>query len=183
LSLAAASRYAKALVDIVRDPKSGLSAEAATVQLASFQAALQESRELRAVLITPAVSPAKKRAVVTRVAGTLGLHPLLRSFLCVLIDHRRTPIFDAIRSSFQNQIDDLNGIVRPAVVSSQELNADQRSAMEGRLARMTGKTVHCTYSVNPALLGGVTVTIGSKVYDGSVSGQLDALRRRFAGAA
>lgn len=183
MSPAAASRYAKALVDIVRDPKSGLSAEAALDQLASFQATLQESRELRAVLITPAVSPAQKRAVVTRLAATLGLHPLLRSFLCVLIDHRRTPIFDAIRASFQSQIDELNGVVRPVVESPGELNPAQRSALEAQLARMTGKTVHCSYSVNPTLLGGVTVTVGSKVYDGSVSGQLDALRRQFAGAA
>jgi F-type H+-transporting ATPase subunit delta len=53
------------------------------------------------------------------------------------------------------------------------------SAIESSLARATGKQVRCGYTVDESLVGGVTVRVGSTMYDGSVRGQLDGLRRRL----
>ena len=55
----------------------------------------------------------------------------------------------------------------------------QRSQLTTRLEALTKKKVICSYAVDPALVGGATVRMGSTIYDGSVRGQLDALRRRF----
>lgn len=183
MSLAVASRYARALVDIVQDAKSGLDAATAARQLDNFQAMLDGSRELREALITPAVNNTRKRAVVSKLAEEAGFHRLFKSFLFVLIDHRRTPLFAAIRQSFQAQLDELSGAARAEVSSSTALPDEQKAALLAKLAAKTGKKVVCNYTVDPALLGGVTVRMGSKVYDGSVRGQFDALRRKLATSA
>jgi F-type H+-transporting ATPase subunit delta len=183
MSLAAANRYARALADIALDPKSGLAADAAVAQLDAFQQVLDASAELRNVLATPAVSPAKKRAAVARLGGQLGLHRLILSFLNVLIDHRRTGLFREVREAFGAEVDARLGVVRAQVAAAQPLGGAQRAALESKIAGITGKQVHCSYTVDPALLGGVAVKMGSKFYDGSVRGQLDALRRRLSSGA
>ena len=65
------------------------------------------------------------------------------------------------------------------VTAAQPLSEDQTAALEATLARVTGKRVRCGYTVDSSLVGGVTVRIGSTMYDGSVRGQLDGLRRRL----
>jgi len=183
MSTAAAARYAKALVEIVQDPKSGLAPETALDQLTAFEDVLKESRELRASLVSPAILASRKRAVAGRLAGQLGLHDLVRNLIYVLIDHHRTALFAEVRKSFQAQMDEANGIARAEVTGAAELNAEQRTALEDRLGKLTGKSIRCSYSVEPGLIGGVAVKIGSKVYDGSVRGQLEALRRKLVGVA
>jgi F-type H+-transporting ATPase subunit delta len=179
MSLAAATRYARALADLALDPKSGLAPDLAVAQLDSFQQLLDASAELRNVLATPAVSAAKKRAAVGRLGGVLGIHRLIRSFLNVLIGHRRTGLFGEIRQAFSAELDARLGIVRAQVSAALSLSDAQRAALESSIAGLTGQQVHCSYTVDPALLGGVAVKMGSKYYDGSVRGQLDALRRRL----
>jgi F-type H+-transporting ATPase subunit delta len=183
MSTAAAARYAKALVDIVQDPRTGLAPETALEQLTAFEELLQESRELRVSLISPAVNPARKRAVVGRLGGQLGLHKLVVHLIFVLIDHHRTPLFSEVRRSFQAQMDEANGIARAEVTAALELNVEQRAAIEGRLGKLTGRSMRCSYAVEPGLIGGAAVKIGSKIYDGSVRGHLEALRRKLVGVA
>ena len=170
-------------MEIVENPKSGLSAETASSQLAQFGELLAASPELRGTLISPAVPAAKKRAVVSRLAGSLGLHRLLKSFLFVVIDHRRTPLFAEIQEAFQAQMDELNGVVRAEVAAAAAMGEGQQSQLTARLEALTARKVICSYKVEPALLGGAMVRMGSTRYDGSVRGQLEALRRRFSAGA
>ena len=69
--------------------------------------------------------------------------------------------------------------MRAGVAAAQPLSPDQTAALESTLARITGRQVRCGYTVDQSLVGGVTVRIGSTMYDGSVRGQLDGLRRRL----
>ena len=82
------TRYASALVDVVTGP-AGTDAAQANQQLRAFAAVLAGSAELRNALTSPAVSPARKRAVVGRLADQLGVAKMVRNFLLVLSDHRR----------------------------------------------------------------------------------------------
>ena len=68
ISLAVASRYAGALVDVVTSPATHIDPAVAVTQLRTFAAALETSLDLRLVLSSPAVSPARKRAVIKRIA-------------------------------------------------------------------------------------------------------------------
>src|SRR5579863_5861433 len=96
-----ATRYAKALVDVVTEPGSGVDAAAALAQLRAFEQLVAASQALRNVLLSPAVPPGRKRAVVTRIiqeALDPDLHPAkrVRNFLFVVIDHRRVADFSSI---------------------------------------------------------------------------------------
>ncbi|MGA3098072.1 MAG: F0F1 ATP synthase subunit delta, partial [Bryobacteraceae bacterium] len=86
---ALAKRYAEALADVVTRAGSGLPPEEAAAQLRAFEATLLTSLELREALVTPAIPNSRKKAVVGRIAGILGLAPTIRNFLFVLVDHRR----------------------------------------------------------------------------------------------
>src|SRR5487761_2233572 len=83
---AVASRYARALVEVVTEAGSGINPDQATVQLRQVAAMVEESQDLRNALLSPAVSPARKRAAVARLTAPLGIHGKIRNFLYVVID-------------------------------------------------------------------------------------------------
>jgi F-type H+-transporting ATPase subunit delta len=176
---AVSMRYARALADAVLDPKSGLEAGRAWQELRSFAELVRDNAELRNVLMSPAVSPARKRAVVSRFAGILSASRLVRNFLFVLIDRRRIALLDEVVDAFEAEIDARLGIVRAQVISAAPLDEPQRAEMQAALGRLAGKQVRANFDVDPALIGGAVARIGSTIYDGSVRGQLDALRTRL----
>lgn len=182
MSRAVANQYAKALLAIVSEPGAGVTPEEALRQITGFERLVGSSRELRTVLLSPAIDHAAKVKALSRLGAALGLSPLVRNFLQVVIRRRRIALLDEIRAMFQAQMDERNGVVRALVSAARELGGEERGALETRLEKHTGKKVLCDYAVDPALLGGVSVRIGSTVLDGSVAGRLETLRRRLAGA-
>jgi len=177
MALAIASRYARALADVVLDPSAGTDPQAACGGLATFAELLAGSAELRSALHSPAVAPARKRDVVSRICEVVGAPTVIRNFLFVVINHRRLDLLDEIRRAFQVLLDEHLGMVQARVASARELTAEQRDAVAAQLSRLTGRKVRCDYRVEPALVGGLTARIGSTIYDGSVRGQLARLRR------
>src|SRR5579872_2502417 len=175
-----ASRYARALSDIVFEPGSGVEPHAALGQLRAVEAMLHQSTELRTILLSPAVPPSKKRAVVAQLAEPLGLAKPIRNILYILIDRRRIGSLSAIREGFEAVLDEKFGLVRADVTSAGELTDSQRASLQTQLSRLSGKQARLEFSIDPALVGGVIARIGSTVYDGSVRGELNALRTRLA---
>jgi F-type H+-transporting ATPase subunit delta len=179
MPLALAKRYAQALADVVLEPASGVDPRGAVDQIQSVEELVAGSNELRTVLLNPAVTPSRKRAVVARLTEPVGLAPLVRNFLFVLIDRRRISILSEIREAFEAVLDERSGIVRAVVTSAQELRDWQRGEMTQKLTALTGSQVRSEFSVDESLLGGAMVRIGSKIYDGSLRGQLEILQRRL----
>lgn len=183
MSLAVANQYAKALLEAALAPNSGLDPQVALDQVMSFNAAVRESKELHELLLTPAVSHVKKRNALGRVAEMMGLHRLVLNFISVVVKNRRLSLMDPIAEMYRALLDERNGVVRAHVKSARPLNEAQIGDLQQRLTQATGKQVACDFQVQPSLIGGVMVTIGSTVYDGSVVGQLGAMQRRLAGEA
>jgi F-type H+-transporting ATPase subunit delta len=175
---AAATRYSNALADVVTAAGSTLAPPVALVELRSFEGALA-SAELRNALITPAVPPSRKRAVAGRVADILKLSRITRNFLFVLIDHRRIAEFSDVVNAFEQILDERLGFARAQVASARELTAEQRAALTAALEKASDKRLRAQFAVDDSLIGGVVARIGSTVYDGSVRGQLQALKRRL----
>lgn len=176
MPMAIASRFARALADILTSLEA---ADEAVGKLRSFTELQRSSPELRNILTSPAVSPRKKKAAVARFADQLGFSPILKNFMNVLIDHRRTAILGEILASLEMQLDQRRGIVRASVQSARPLDEQQRQEIEAALGRRTGKQVLGQYEVDDALIGGLVARVGSVVYDGSVRGQLQAMRGRL----
>jgi F-type H+-transporting ATPase subunit delta len=181
MSLAVANQYAKALLEAASSPGSAVDPEQALDQLASFAALMRESAELRTVLLSPAVAHRAKEKAVRKLAGMAGLNDLIASFLLVVVRHRRLALYSDIQERFQALIDERLGLQRALVESAAELAPAERAALETALAKRTGKQVRGVYATDKSLIGGVTVRLGSKVYDSSVRGHIEELRRLLTG--
>lgn len=175
------SRYARALAEVVLAPGSSVDQQTALDQLRALESLIAESSALRTVLLSPAVPASKKRAIAAKLAGPLGIAKPLRNFLFVLIDRRRIGLLSEIREAFEAMLDERNGVVRADVTSAAGLSDSQRESLQAQLSRLSGKRVRLEFREDPKLLGGVVARIGSTVYDGSVRGELDTLRKRLAG--
>jgi F-type H+-transporting ATPase subunit delta len=173
----ASLQYANALADIALEQGA---ADPANKQLNDFGAAYAQSAELRTFLASPAVSIEDKHAVIEKIAARLGASKIIRNFLFVIADHRRTHLLPEVIVSFQQVIRQRQGIAEAEVSSAVELSAAQKKEMSAMLARLTGKKVETTYSLDPALLGGAIVRIGDTIYDGSLRSRLNELRTRLA---
>jgi F-type H+-transporting ATPase subunit delta len=174
-----ANRYANSLVDVVLAPGSGLDAAAILTQLKAIAEMIAESQDLRTVLHSPAISPARKRAVIAALLEPMGVDRHVRNFLYVVIGHRRVTEFPSIVEAFEVLADERLGWVRVDVTSAKPLNDSQRARIEGEITQLAGKKAKLRFSQDPALLGGVVARVGSTVYDGSVRGQLDRLRTKL----
>jgi len=173
------TRYARALAEVVLAPGSNLDAVAATEQLKRVEELLRDAAELRHVMLSPAVASSKKRAVVKQLAPQLELDSKIQNFLYVVIDHRRVHQLAEIREAFEAAVDEALGFVRAQVTSAQALDDGQRGMLQSQFERLTGKKVRADYAVDSELIGGIIARIGSTVYDGSVKGQLEGLRRKL----
>lgn len=173
----ASLQYANALADIALEQGA---ADAAAKQLADFGTAYQSSPELRNFLASPAVAREAKHAVIEKIAARAGASKVIRNFLFVIVDHRRTPILPEMIARFEEVIRQRQGVAEAEVRSATELSTAQKTAVAQTLARLTGKRVETRYSVDATLLGGAVVRIGDTVYDGSLRHRLDEMRAKLA---
>ncbi len=173
----ASLRYANALADIALAQGA---AEPTSKQLHEFGAAFTQSAELRTFLASPAVSVAAKHAVIEKIAGRVGASKIIRNFLFVLADHRRTNLIPEVIAAFHEVIRQRQGIAEAEISSAIELSAAQKKGMATTLASLTGKKIEAKYALDPALLGGAVVRIGDTIYDGSLRSRLNEMRTRLA---
>jgi len=175
---AVSSRYARALADVITDAK--LDATKAVEQLRSLVAAFQESHDLREVWESPAIPVEQKRRVLDALAARIGVTDRpIRNFIAVLIDQDRVALLPEIARQLDAELNSRNGRIDAEIVSARELSAEQRAALIVELSQLTGKVVLPRYAMDKNLLGGVTVRVGSTIYDGSVRGQLHRMRQQL----
>jgi F-type H+-transporting ATPase subunit delta len=168
--------YAAALADVAL--ASGR-AETLRQEVRAAASLAAESAELRNFLASPAIPREGKQALVEKLVARMGASQELRNFLFVLVDHHRTGMIGEIAREFETTLLERMGVVQASVTSARELSAPQKEKLAGRLEGLTGKKIEAQYAVDPALVGGLAVRIGSTVYDGSVRAQLDRLAARL----
>lgn len=175
---AIASRYARALVEVVMQQK--IDPAVALQQVQDMVATVQGSEQLRMVWESPAIPAEQKRAVLDAVAGASGLLKPIRNFFAVLIDHGRIPMAAQIARQFEKELNGELGFIEADITSSRQLSPDEKSGLESQVGNLTGKKVRARYATNPELLGGAVVRVGSTIYDGSVRGQLQKMKEQLA---
>lgn len=183
ISTVVVNRYASALADVVLSPGSDVNPRDAAAQLRTFNDVVEESGDLRGVLASPAVPVARKRMVLKDIAAKLGSSRTVRNFILVLSDHRRMAALGQVLAAIENIFDERSGFVRADVRSPWDLSPAQQNELSGQLSMIAGQPVKLRFTVDPELIGGVTAKIGSKVYDGSVRGQLAGMRKRLSAKA
>jgi F-type H+-transporting ATPase subunit delta len=171
-----AQHYADALADVAISEKS---AEKVSGEFRDFLALLQESAQLGILLSSPAVSRANKHGVAQALVERMKASRTLRNFLFVVIDQRRMSLLPEIQEAFEAQLDDRQGVARASVTSARDLKAGEKKQLRAALERLSGRRVEAHYELDPALIAGAVVRVGSTIYDGSVRTQLERLRARL----
>src|SRR5664279_4106665 len=126
---AIASRYARALVDVILEQK--IDGDTARQQMRAVLEAVHCSDELRRVWDSPAISAEQKRAVLDAVAKQMGLAQPIRNFMAVLIDHRRIRMLDDMVRQFEVELDAQLGFAEAQISSARELSDEEKRELEG----------------------------------------------------
>ena len=169
-----ARRYAAALMDVTR--KAG-SEERAGEELAELSRTISGHKELENVLASPTVPATVKRDILASLMDATGVAAEeVRRMVGMLVDRDRLAALPELAAAFAEQLLDAKKIVRADVVTAVPLSPSGRAALAEALGRATGKAVTMTERVDPAIVGGVVARIGTFVYDGSVTRQLERLR-------
>jgi F-type H+-transporting ATPase subunit delta len=169
--------YARAFADVVVARK--LDFQRMLAELHAFEALLRESIQLRRVMENPSIPGDRKRAVLDVIAQRMGMTRQVRNFIAVVTDHRRLPLLAEILKQLEHELNERMGIADAEVVSTRELSEGERKLLEAEVAKLTGKHVRARYRQDASLLGGALVKVGSTVYDGSVSEQLERIREQL----
>ena len=169
-----ASTYARAFADVVLDAR--MDANRAIGGLRRISGLLAESEELRRVWENPAVPAEQKRKLLDAIVHRDGIEHHVRNLVAVLIDHRRVQYLERITQQLEKELDARLGFAEAQITSARELGDAEKRALEGQIAKVTGKKVRAHFGLDASLLGGAVVRIGSTIYDGSVKGQLEKIR-------
>jgi F-type H+-transporting ATPase subunit delta len=180
-SRGAATRYARALFDVARKESD---IQQVGRELADFTRLVAGNEMLARTFSNPAIPAPRKRAVVEQLLSRAGqLSPVLSKLLLLLADRDRLALLPELAVAYETRLMDNAQVVRAQVTTAIDLPADRAAALEQGLVRATGRQVQLETRVDPSIIGGAVARIGSTVYDGSVTTQLQKVRERLAAGA
>ncbi len=175
-----ALQYARALQQVAREQQ--IPADAVRQQLADLSGTLGSSHELREFLGNLSLGQADKLKVLDAVAQRTGMGQTVRNFAAVLMDHNRLGALDDMIAEYQTLADAADSIGEAEITSAKPLAQEQRDLLEGKAGELAGTRVRVAWREDASLLGGAVIQIGSRIYDGSVRGQLEQMKQHLAGA-
>ena len=173
-----AGRYATALFELARDEKQ---LESVGKSLASVRQALTDSAELKELTTSPLVTRDQAVGAIGAAAQAMKLDPITANFLGVLAQNRRLSQLPQVIRAFNLLAASHRGETTAEVTSAHPLSDDQVAALKQNLRTRIGRDVAVDLNVDPAILGGLVVKIGSQMIDGSIRTKLNSLANAMKG--
>lgn len=173
-----AKRYSLALFEIAKE----------NGQIDSIQHELQELKiayrnniELEQLLTNPRLSMAKKKELLATVFN--GFNPIIQNTLFVMLEKNRlTEIVDVV-DEFIEFANEIAGVADAKVFSTRALTQEESNNISTTYAKKIGRnSLRIKNIIDPSLLGGFRLQIGNRIYDGSLSGKLERLKRNLIGS-
>jgi F-type H+-transporting ATPase subunit delta len=146
-------------------------------ELADFVATVEEVPELHAVLRNPQLDPGAKTSILGELIGDTD--ELVRNFLRLVTEKGRVAEIDEIGAEFERLCATEEGVLNLQLTTAVELSDDEAEAIVRQIEGASGRTVEATRDVDPALVGGVVLEVGSLRLDASVRGRLERLRQEL----
>ncbi len=171
--------YVDALFEVAGSPDA---VEALLPSLETLARALDASEELRAFSTNPAIPRADKRALVASLAGSAGAPELAGRLLRTLLDRGRFLALPAVLDAIRDRVDEARGVVEATVRSVAPLGPDAETAIREALEARNGTRVRLRTELDPSLLSGFVVRLGSEVFDASLSRRLARARKALESA-
>ncbi|MFM2099391.1 MAG: hypothetical protein RLZZ366_930 [Pseudomonadota bacterium] len=167
-----AGRYATALFSLAQDKKA---IDGVSASLASLGKALRDSGDFKTLTTNPLVSRDDATKGVAAVAKAMQLDKISCNFLGVLAQNRRLAELGSVIASFNALAAAHRGEATADVTSAHKLEAAQVTALKKQLKAKVGRDVAVNLNVDPAILGGLIVKIGSQMIDSSIKTRLNTL--------
>ena len=167
-----AGRYATALFGLARDEQQ---IDAVTRSLDTLEAATAESADFRALVSSPLINRAEAGRAIRALTPTLGIDPITGKFIGVLAENGRLSELKAVIKAVRKLAADNRGETTAEVASAHPLNDDQVARIKSNLKARLGRDVAIDAKVDPALLGGLVVRLGSQMIDASIRTKLNSL--------
>jgi F-type H+-transporting ATPase subunit delta len=166
-------RYAQALFELADE--AGVLSVVET-DLKALSQAERDHDDLRRAMASPTVSHEDKGKVLVAVADAAGCTPLTRNFLRLLAANMRAAALPAVTKAFQRLTAARRGAVAAEVTSAVTLTAAQAEGVAAALRLALGKDPEITTRVDPTILGGLKVRVGSRLFDSSLKSRLDHMK-------
>ena len=166
--------YATALFEAAREQERLAPVRDELAQIVEAEAEVPELREL---LRNPQLDPRARAGGLEDLLS--GGEELLRNFLLVLVDKGRADQLEEIGREFERLIAEHEGIVHAELTTAVELSDEEAQTLLQRIEQASGRKVETTRSVDPDLIGGIVLQVGSHRLDASVRGRLERLRREL----
>jgi F-type H+-transporting ATPase subunit delta len=168
-----AERYANSLFELALESKS---VEKVEKDLAAFEGMLASSSDLRRLVVSPVFSGDEQLKAISAIADKAGVKGLVGNFLRVVARNRRLFAMPGIIRAFRAMTAEYRGEVVADVVSAHALSGAQEKELAAALKSVAGKEVSMNVTVDPAILGGLIVKIGSRQIDTSLRTKLNTLK-------
>ena len=173
-----AGRYASALFDLARESNA---IDGVQKSLAVLRNALAESADLKALVSSPVIGRVDAAKAIAAVARSLGLDSLTGNFLGVLAENRRLADLSGMIDAYNAIVAAHRGEVTAKVTSAHPLSAEQLKTLAANLKTRVGRDVQIQATVDPAILGGLVVQLGSQLIDGSIRTRLNSFAQAMKG--
>jgi F-type H+-transporting ATPase subunit delta len=170
--------YAKALLTVVQkeDPQR---LQQVAAELDAVAVALATVPEFERVLVTPTVAAEKKTQILDAVLDALDMGQPTRRFLHVVQQHYRMQHMPDIAAAFRELVDKSLGRTRAIIETAAGLDESERGLLLGVVSAIEDAEVVADFSEKPELLGGFRMQVGSRVFDGSLAGELKRLSKEL----
>jgi len=173
-----AGRYASALFDLARDQRQ---IDSVGRGLDALQQALVDSKDFGELVTSPLVSREQAGEALAALAPQLSLDPITTNFVGVLARNGRKGQLPAVIRAFRRLAAEHRGETTAEIVTARPLNDDQVSQLKQQLRSRAGRDVTLDMSVDPAILGGIVVKLGSQQIDASIRTKLNRLASAMKG--
>jgi F-type H+-transporting ATPase subunit delta len=173
-----AGRYASALFALASEANN---VEIVEKNLNALRSAIAGSGDLAALIASPVVTRADAARGIAAVATALKLDSLTTKFLGVLAQNRRLVDLPAMIAAFGGLAANARGEVTATVTSAHPLTGEQAAALRSQLKTRVGRDVAIDTKIDPAILGGLVVQLGSQLIDGSIKTRLNSFAQAMKG--
>jgi F-type H+-transporting ATPase subunit delta len=168
-----AGRYATALFELASE---GNAIDAVARDLDSFSAMLAESADLRRLVESPAFSAEDQTAAVKAVLAKAGISGVAGNFIGLVASKRRLFALPGMIQGFKNLVAEARGVVSAEVTVAEEPSAKRVEEIRAALKGVAGKDVDVAIRIDPAIIGGLVVKMGSRMVDASLKTKLNSIR-------
>lgn len=173
ISTGIASRYATAVFDLAKE---GQDIKTLESDVASLEAAIADSADLRTLLTSPLYNRDEQGAAITAVAKKMQLSSTTTNVLALLASKRRLFVLPHLLSVLQNKLAEERGEITAEVTTAKSLTKTQTDKLAATLKAQAGKTVIIKQTVDESIIGGLIVKMGSRMIDTSIASKLNALQ-------